>query len=340
MRLGVVYEPNLCPYYRAIDPMKAMEQRGHDVLWPDEMGRADWTELIACDVVHLYRAASDSVQRAFKELVAAGPAVIYDNDDNFAAIPKGAPGYEIGGGLAGERAHAWSVRMATLATTFTTTTETLAQKYRNSGVKRVEVIPNCVTADVPRSRSRHDGVVIGWIAGMQHQVDADQLGIGDVLQRVMDKHEDVRVECVGVDLRLSERYAHHPWLPFAELFTRMGAFDIGIAPIENNPLNRARSDIKVKEYAASGVPWLASPVGPYTVLGEDQGGWLVPDGQWFEAFDRLLNHPRERRQLARKAKKWAKRQGIDAMAGEWERVFVEAANASSRRDQHAARVRT
>jgi hypothetical protein len=52
---------------------------------------------------------------------------------------------------------------------------------------------------------------------------------------------------------------------------------------------------------------------------------LVVDDGWYEALDRLVTHPRERRRLGRKAKKWANSQTIDAVAARWEQVFVEAA---------------
>jgi hypothetical protein len=51
---------------------------------------------------------------------------------------------------------------------------------------------------------------------------------------------------------------------------------------------------------------------------------LVPDDGWSEAIDRLVTTGRERRRLARRAQKWAKRQTIEAVAGRWERVFAEA----------------
>jgi glycosyltransferase involved in cell wall biosynthesis len=142
---------------------------------------------------------------------------------------------------------------------------------------------------------------------------------------VVEKHESVRVECIGVDLGLPERYRHHSTVPFKELPRRIGGFDMGIAPMVDITFNQGRSDIKLKEYAASGVPWLASPVGPYLGLGEEQGGRLVPDEGWFEALDRLVSQGRERRRLGREGKKWAKTQTIDAMADRWERVFLAAA---------------
>jgi glycosyltransferase involved in cell wall biosynthesis len=131
------------------------------------------------------------------------------------------------------------------------------------------------------------------------------------------------MQLIGVNIGLPERYTHDSFVPFEQLPGRIGGYDIGIAPVADIPYNRTRSDIKVKEYAASGVPWVASPVGPYRSLGEDQGGRLVLDDGWFEALDRLVTRGRERRKLARKARKWAQNQTIEAVASLWERLLAE-----------------
>ena len=65
-------------------------------------------------------------------------------------------------------------------------------------------------------------------------------------------------------------------------------------PLTNIPFSLGRSNVKAREYAAAGVPWLASPVGSYVDLGGDQGGWLVEDDKWFEAMDALIRAGRER----------------------------------------------
>jgi len=96
------------------------------------------------------------------------------------------------------------------------------------------------------------------------------------------------------------------------------------APIADIPFNRARSNIKVKEYAALGRPWLASPVGPYASLGEKQGGRLVADDGWAAALGRLVEKPRERRKLARQARKWGRTQSVSANANLWEQALTAA----------------
>jgi glycosyltransferase involved in cell wall biosynthesis len=301
-----------------------MARRGHEVVSPPD-GDVELRRLTGCDVVHIYRRCDEDSRRLIAQLVDAGVPIVYDNDDDFTALPKDAPTYRKLGGLEGHRGFARTVKVARLAGAFTTTNEVLAKKYRTAGIQRVDVIGNYLAPDVLRPRPGHDGIVIGWVAGGEHQADANRIRVADALRRIVGKHESVRVECIGVNLALPERYRHDKWVEFSDLPSRIGGFDIGIAPLVDIPLNHARSDIKLKEYAASGVPWLASPIGPYAGLGEQEGGRLVADDGWFDALDDLVVHHRERERLARSAQAWAKTQTIEAVAGNWEHVFAEVA---------------
>lgn len=324
LQLGAVWEPSSNAYYRAIDPLKAMARRGHRIVWPDPDGKPELRRLASCDVVHVYRRGQDETRRVLKELAGLGVGIIYDNDDDLSALPKEAPSYRKRGGLNAQRIFSETVKVARLASSFSTPSELLAEKYRRAGVERVEVIGNHLAPDTFRPPRRHEGVVVGWVAAAEHRADLARIPIDDALQRLVQKYDDVRVECVGVDLKLPERYTHERNVEFLDLPRHIGGFDIGIAPLADIPYNRTRSDIKLKEYAASGVPWLASPVGPYRGLGEAEGGRLVADDGWFEALETLVTRRRERRKLARKAKAWAKGQTIEAVADRWEQLFLHA----------------
>lgn len=326
MRLGVVWEAGSNAQYRAFQPMRAMARRAHDILWPpNEQGGADLARLAGCDLVHVYRRKDEYTRRVLTELVRRGTPITYDNDDDYSTHPKDAPNYKEFAGLKTPRQFMSTLKVARMARVFTTPSEVLAEKHRRAGIERVEVIGNYLVPDALRPRRPHEGVVIGWIAGGEHKLDADRLQIADVLRRLVAKHDNVRVECIGVGLSIPERYSRTPYVDFEDLPVRIGGFDIGIAPLADIPWNRARSDIKLKEYAASGVPWLASPVGPYLGLGESQGGRLVPDDGWLEALESLVTSPRERKRLGRKAEAWARGQTIEAVADRWEQVFAAAA---------------
>jgi glycosyltransferase involved in cell wall biosynthesis len=132
----------------------------------------------------------------------------------------------------------------------------------------------------------------------------------------------VHVASVGIDLGIAhERCRQLGYVPFRELPALVSGFDVGIAPLVDEPFNRARSNVKLKEYASLGIPWLASPIGPYVGMGEREGGRLVPADRWFEQLDRLLSSARDRRKLGKRGSKWARSQTVEQNAGRWVDVF-------------------
>jgi glycosyltransferase involved in cell wall biosynthesis len=164
------------------------------------------------------------------------------------------------------------------------------------------------------------------MAGLEHQLDYQALRLKPILEQLLAEHEDLRVMSIGLGLGLAtSRYEHHPIVDFGELPRVLSGATIAIAPLADIPWNRARSNIKLKEYGAAGLPWLASAVGPYLGLGEKEGGRLVAEGDWYDALDRLIRDERGRRKLAKRAAKWAKGQTIDQHVGEWLRAYEDAA---------------
>jgi hypothetical protein len=217
--------------------------------------------------------------------------------------------------------------VAQLADLVTTPSQLLAEHYRSIGAERVTVIENYLDRGVPHfgSRERHDGIVVGWIAGLEHAPDAEPMGIADIFARLLDAHPNLRVLTAGVHVPLrSERYEYIQNINHFDLLGTIARIDIGIAPLVDNAFNRARSNVKLKEYGAGGAAWLASPVGPYRGLGSAEGGELVADGDWYEAIDRLLRSGFARKKLARRALKWAKGQTIDRHVQIWESEFEAA----------------
>lgn len=330
--------------YRGIEPLKAMQRRGHNVVRVEVVNeRLHTLPLQRCDVVHIYRRHCPQLAQPLARLLtSSGVAVVWDNDDDFANAPDDSPPVIQYGRETIDTHHRWMVDTARLSTVVTTPSATLAQRYCDEGARHAVALPNAVTGG-DRPRVPHDGVVIGWIAEREHRSDASRLDIAKALQRLIKKHREVRVECIGVDLGLPTRYEHTPYVPFPELPARMATWDIGIAPLADIPFNHARSDIKLKEYAASGVAWLASDLVTYAHLGPDQGGRLVANDRWFAELKRLVRDQSERQTLADRGVAWAGTQTIDQMADRWEQVYREAAGAvaptvtGSRRERRARR---
>lgn len=332
MRLGFIVEPRAPnSNYRAIFPMRALEALGHDVLWPAQLERdVPLAQLLTCDLVHCFRRPDRS--RDLKQLVQRGVAVSFDNDDDFSAadMATGASGKLEAGGkarLGNAKRFTEILRLTKLADLTTTPSYVLAERYRAAGANQVAVIENHLDGELDGFgvKTPHDGVVVGWMAGAEHERDLSWLGIVGVLEELLDRHPQLRVVTIGLRLPLrSPRYEYRPKVPFGQLLTAMADFDIGIAPLADTPFNHARSDIKLKEYSAVGATWLASPIGAYRDAGAKEGGQLVGEQQWFDALHGLIGSRLRRRRLSRQALKWARSQTIDRFASQWQDEFSQA----------------
>jgi len=330
MRLGAVAQEGANGYYRLQLPTMALRERGHEVVHVVQEVRRiiDIAPLANCDVVHIHRPAllyddGDVVTR----LLDRGIVVGFDEDDNILDMPPG---------LAERTGQFWLDRSRRnfelllehvgRVGLVTTPSDHLARRFEDAGAQNVHVIDNYLPGAFNRVEPQgHDGIVIGWHAGLEHLVDAEALGLRETLVQILDAHPDVRVETVNIDLELEhERYRRDAPMPIGDLTRRLADFDIGIVPLADIPFNRGRSNVKAREYAAAGVPWLASPVGSYRHLGKEEGGRLVADDEWFDALDELIRARRERAKQGRRAKAWARRETLWEMAGVWERVFTDA----------------
>lgn len=228
--------------------------------------------------------------------------------------------------------------MVQLADIVTTPSKVLADQYRELGAEDARVLENYMPREFAKVRpAKHRGIAIACLAALEHQVNYQELGLRDVLLRLLDAHPELRVISFGLGLGLGhERYDHIELVPFLDMAKTFARFDIGIAPLVNIPWNRARSNVKLKEYASGGIPWLASPVGPYLGMGEEEGGRLVPDDDWHDALERLIMGGRERRKLSKRAMRWANGQGIEQHADRWEAALRDAAGSAARRARDRA----
>jgi hypothetical protein len=333
MKLGFILEPNAPnSYYRALYPMAALERLGHTVVWPSDLETGtSMRTLLSCDLVHCYRRLD--TMRDLKQLSSRGVAISFDNDDDLAASEMSST--DSGGLEAGVKGRFQSyqkftqiLKVARFADLTTTPSQALAAKYRAAGAENVTVIENYLD---PRqmlgfgTKAKHEGIIVGWVAGKDHEADLPHLTVPAALEQLLDKHAELRVLTVGSKLPLSStRYEHRKHVPFHELLRVTGVIDIGIAPLADTQFNRARSNVKLKEYGAGGAAWLASPVGAYCDMGDREGGRLVADDRWFETLDSLIRSGFKRRRLARQALRWAKSQSVDNHARLWESAFSDA----------------
>lgn len=312
--------------YRSFIPMEALALRGHGVHVEERNDVRRPERFEEFDVVCFWRCFHEPMQLLARRLSRAGVAMVWDNDDDLAAIPRGVPAYQNIGGLRGRRAMAEMTRMMRTADVVTVPSESLAERYREASGVEPRVIENYLPTKFVRPRFLpRRGVTIGWLAGLEHRADYNQLRLREPFLELLRRHPDVRIVSIGLNLALGHpRYEGLPITAYGDLPKLLAQFDVGIAPLADIPFNRSRSNIKLKEYSAIGVPWLASPIGPYAGMGPEQGGELVADDGWFEALSRLVGDADRRSRLAQRARAWARGETIADHVEEWERTLEDA----------------
>lgn len=313
--------------YRSFIPMQALAVNGHRVHVEERNDVGAPGPLLDVDVVHVFRLAHAPVRALVRRLKAAGVAVVWDNDFDLSAPPDGHPVAEVLRGMVGQRAVADVNAMLRLADVVVTPTGELAERYRAAGATDVQVVENYLPPTFTRPRTAPPrGITIGWAAMAEHGWDFDRLGIREVIVDMLARHRHVRIVATGVDLGIaSPRYEFSPWEQYDALPVQLARCDIALAPLADVSFNRTRSNVKLKEYAAAGVPWLASPVGEYGWMGEQEGGRLVADGDWNRELERLVRDDAERQRLSFAGRRWAEQEVVLEHVQELERLFEHAA---------------
>lgn len=186
----------------------------------------------------------------------------------------------------------------------------------------IEMIENCVTLsdfNVRKFNSRSN--IIGWVGSTAHRSkDLDEVkGIFSPKHRFHHTGESRNgprfADEIGVHPGKVETL---PLLPPWEYGRKGFCFDIGIAPLSDKPFNYAKSWIKAIEYAAAGVPFVASPRPEYLRLKQEFGIGRIANSreEWIDHIDMLMN-PSLRRAEAKLNRDLVKALDVKTMVDGW-----------------------
>ncbi|MES1171415.1 MAG: hypothetical protein ABUL56_03535 [Actinomycetota bacterium] len=328
MRIASVIRPeSVNANYRARIPLLALGERGHEHQLFDAHELPHLGMFRGFDVVHFCRLWEEPFQYLARALRDEGIGVTWDCDDNLPAIERDTESFRLVGGHLGPQVARDLESMMEIAHVVTTPSHGLVSDFERIAAD-VRLIENYLAPPMvlrilpPRINPK---LRIGWVAGDEHMTDVARLRIRETILRILAYHPQVEFIFVGFGLGLEHpRYHRIPGVELLELPSVIAQFDIGIAPLSRTPFNRGRSNIKIKEYAVAGTPWLATDLDPYHDLGEDQGGRLINNDEWERALLDLIGDGNARRQLAARARAWGKLQDIMFHLHEWESTFEDA----------------
>lgn len=326
--------------YRIWMPMWALHRAGHDV----QISSSSETELPAeVDIVVGQVVVDEGRTVAWQNLAARAdrPAMVFEIDDDIWHIHGSNDlAFAFRSREAQERAEA----NIAVSDAVTVTTEHLAEVVARFN-HNVHVVPNQIDASLlQRSRTGNERLTIGWAGGSSHKNDF--ASVRAELRTFLRRHEQVDLHVIGHDYRreLGRPEARHTgWSHNLHEYLDSVDFDIGVAPIAYHAFNKAKSDLKVLEYAALGIPVVATDFGPYTdSVQHGVTGFLVRRSyDWVRYLRDLVNDDAMREEMGRNARRWAVTRTVQGNIWRWEAAYRSAAQAiAAKRDIRPERVVT
>jgi glycosyltransferase involved in cell wall biosynthesis len=252
---------------------------------------------------------------------------VVDQDDCFDLIPKHHVAYQyLGKGNPQQEGATKSAMMR--ADVVTVSTPQLAEYYRQFNPR---VLPNGWSTRNPKWQieNKNQGIVIGWAGTVTHREDFKM--VSEALLRLTREFSQVQI-LIGVDEKIfdlfrkvsSDRKAFIPMLPYNSYPGLVKQFHILLAPLQVDPFNRFKSDIKLVEAGAARVPFIASPTENYLAWGVG-GLFASTPEEYYSHLKQLILEPETRQALADAGAVKAATREIDVIVAQvWSEILQEA----------------
>lgn len=326
-------------YYRLIKPMALIADEydikfyGSDIL-EEAKGKTDdefydWLTW-EYDMIIVKQIDSATAAQALVHWTKQNKCIlVQDYDDNMLLVREDQPAYKLGYNPGGTR-WSYAASMMSLADALIVSTKPIKDYFFNfikknfNEEKDIYIYPNYNDVkDWKRKGARDwnvDKIVIGWAGSVTH--DSDLKLVMPALAKILEKYPHVHLELLGGILQGSIAYLTKDfsqdakkrikiifgtpsWDGYPKLMLEQ-RWDIGIAPLIDDPFNQAKSHIKWMEYSMMGIPTIASKVYPYTapingekVIQDGITGLLATPSEWEKKLSYLIENKDERRNIGK-----------------------------------------
>jgi glycosyltransferase involved in cell wall biosynthesis len=313
-----------CGYYRIGLPLAALNMAGHNTHASVQLPSK--AQIDAADVIVGQRVCNDAPSGTWQRMAAEGRPLVYEVDDDlFGVAPTNRKAFEFFQRPNIRKNMTENVRVARGVVV---STEALAEVYGQYN-PNTRVVPNSIPAAIldhdPGQRT--DGMItVGWAGSGTHEMDFDE--VRDQLRQFLGRNKQVEFHVMGTDYGRwmglpQQQLRFTPWVPDVPTYHRTVDFHIGIAPLRAHTFNRSKSYIKALEYAALGIPIIASDFGPYSdfVIDGVTGFLINRTHEWGRRLRELTNDPAMRAEMGVKAREHARQFTIEENTSRWATTF-------------------
>lgn len=323
-----------CCYYRVELPLREMQKHGYDVTFVsarDDGPGVTGSMMAGHDLIVGQRFNAPAGVRVYREARTPSTRLVYEIDDDvFHITAENWQAY-----------HLWkrpeivdaAVHAMEVADLITCSTEPLAEVLREYN-SEVAVLPNHIPGWVcDLERRRRERPAVGWAGGASHGVDVGL--VTEPVKRFLKRFPGWDLRLAGTDYRPSfkvgDRAVFSKWVQVNddELgFYSSPDWDIGLAPVAAAEFTKSKSAVKALEWAALGIPVIASDWHPYRdFIRHGETGFLVKhDHEWLRYMSELAGDDTLRESMGVKAREqarqWAIEDGWTLWRDAYERLFT------------------
>ena len=350
-RLKILFIPadnHGCGFYRMMVPANEIKRQNLadiQISYGWDWKMVEWAHLVV-----IQRQSDSSAFEAIEQAHSLGKKVIYEIDDYLQGISPHNPAFDFWSPMGPHLGRALNLMRKCDA--MQVSTPRLKNEYALWNPV-IECMPNYLDKtlwDTPAWTATHwdnyykkknDGIIrIGWAGAGSHYHDL-QL-IEEVITKICQKYPQVHFCMMGYfgetnigknlfqDISSNTSICPHckqagqlEKIPGIELLyypskLKECAFDLAVAPIVETGFNQGKSDLKIKEYAALGIPVVASNITPYKESVKNGfTGFLASNGkEWFDSLELLIKDEVLRKRLGKNNHQWYQENTIDKHIGE------------------------
>ena len=291
--------------YRVVEPLDAVQLHSLAetcVVEPDKPGQATRRVLTPLDVAR-FRPDRILVQHSISDQDIAnlrairqahpGAFIVQLMDDLTSDLPESHPNYRFGQ----REGHIRTLQALELSDRLIVSTQPLADYYAPY-CSDIRLVPNALDmrhwGQLQRPASERKRLRIGWVGAAQHQGDLRL--VGRVVETLASEVDWVFMGMCPDELRPHIK-EFHKFVSYKDYPAKMTSLDldIAIAPLEDNPFNACKSNLRLLEYGAMGWPVVCSDVYPYRTDAPPVLRVSNDDAAWLAALRRLAGDAALRR---------------------------------------------
>lgn len=329
-------KPNGCNFYRIKQPALKMAERGNIISAPSselktEEEREMWFEQSDIVVTQITSEPFLEVMQMWK----GQKRFVIDWDDNLFNVSPYNPAYvdhgykDVEVEIDGEKKMLWKdgvnnfhidenknrikifSKCISMANMVTTPSPILSGMFKQFN-QNIRVIKNLIDFSIwnPLPLMKDKTIRIGWQGGSSHYEDWHV--VKDAIKRILVDNPHSRLVIMGscfkgiTDALPPAQVEIHDWVgidAYPHKFKTLN-LDIGIAPLENNSFNTAKSELKWTEYSALNIPCVCSAIPPYSlnVHHGDTGYLAATTQEWVDVLQHLIDHDGERAVVGQQAR--------------------------------------